>query len=860
MKRLILHVCLPVLSLAASQAPAEDLAFYANIPIRGSISDQTARFIAENSVATAALRTSGPLDDLVRETCGFVSPNNRKVFSEAVRVQGGIVSADGQFSVPAQQTDVPDCLPDEQEVRLVGRLPSRNDTLSMIFERDAEGGFYTTQAQDRSGAAVRNELQLLTLAPQDRSTMLAGFDRSNIVRDPLQSMQGLADSTEDFLRTAGIDPTDRSRLAYEGLVLVQNLERAGVDRNTAESALEQALVAIGSDSPSVVLSDVAAAVDARQQVPQLGEIPLAQSFCRMSPALCGAEASGTRIRLSDVPADVATALNPPSRVRDIDTIYANVPIVSAVPVARSAVVQLRSRPELAEYDPVWSDVSVRLAALPDTTYEEAPPPPDRAPLSLFLNVGNTDTTDPTAGSCSQDAPVGWGGATFQGEFRAAVNDALAAKARLGETANPTEILILDGGFFRFETADFGGVDWARLVDRDSHSDAASLNGMPAPHVEKVVHGTAVTSLALGGPGLMDLSRTAGLAITVRSKPIYRGYRRRGSDSSDLIYTLMQNVSTAILNSNAQIVNLSFGSTDDNDAYLRGIKETLLGRTAPLLVIAAGNLGNNDSDEGKPVTLKRLKPQIWGTKEADAGNGGWNMIVVAAMDSGNTPPDLAWFSNYGEDVVVLGAPGCNVAALRALPEGDYKTDRFNGTSYAAPIVTYTASVLRSVMPRVKQRTPWLRARLLASADLEYRVAQGRILMGRVLNPVDALRVYEDIVTFRGPDGIVRTLRGRIAEIAGRRPSRLNQSFRMNTVCSSGYDESHDMLRFYAKPDDGRSDDHLWYVDLITAQDEYLSQPCDVRGDDPLVLQIGGDRRTFDLSDIKDIKFAIERSES
>ncbi|WP_306752401.1 S8/S53 family peptidase [Paracoccus actinidiae] len=833
---------------------AEEKAFFANIPIRGAISDGTARFIAEHSVTTVALRTNGRLDDLVRETCGFVSPNNLKVFAEVVRTQGGSVDTEGLFSVPAEQTQVPDCLPDEQEVQLVGRLPSRDDTLSEIYERDVLGGFYSTLAQEALGKTKRDAPQLVTLAPPDRGAVLVQFDNGANDGGHGLSVAGLIASIEDFLRNTGIDPTDRSRLAYEGFAVVRRLESAGVDRGTAQVALGQALVAVGSNSSEDVLGDVMAAIEAGQKVPQLNEIPLAQPFCQMSSALCGGEASGARIRLSDLPTDVATELNTRIRVRDIDTIYANVPIVSAAPVARSTKVQLRTRPALVSLSPeddggrAPANISRTPKDLPDATYEEAPPPPDRSRLSLFLNVSDSGAV----GNCSRDAPGAWGSAVFQTDFRAAVSDAMAAKARLGEPANRAEILILDGGFFRFDTADFGGAEWARMVDRNSHSDAASLNGMPPQQMDKVVHGTAVTSLALGGPGLMDLSHAAGLPITVRSKPIYNVRPQRGGSSSDLSYTLLENLALAIRDSNASIVNLSFGSVDDNDADLRDIKETMFNPTAPLLVVAAGNLGNNDSDKGKSVTSKRLKPQIWGTLEADGENGGWNMIVVAALDSGNVPPDRAWFSNYGEDVVVLGAPGCKVAALRATPEGGYETAEFNGTSFAAPIVTFTASMLRSVMPVARQRAPWVRARLLASADLEFGLARGDISMGRVLNPVNALRVYEDIVAFRGPDGAVTTVRGQITEISGGR------SFRMNAVCASGYSDPHDMLRLYAKPDGTEGANRLWYVDLITAQDEFLSQQCDVRGNDSVVLQTDIGTRTIKLSDIEDIKFAIKRS--
>lgn len=851
MTKPIFSLTLFVLAFAASHATAEETAFFANIPIRGAISDDTARFIAENSVTTAALRTSGRLDDLVRENCGFVSSNNRKIFAEAVRAQGGNVDADGYFSVPAEQTAVPDCLPDEQKVRLVGRLPSSKDTLSMIFERDAQGGFYSAREQFRSPPQVWNNPELVALGTRDPSILLAESGSSLKVDGPPSTLTELAAVTEDFLRSAGVDASDRSRLAYEGFVAARSLENSGIEYSRAQAALEQALVAIGSDTPGAVLGDVAAAINTRQQVPQLGEVPLVQSFCRHDPSLCVAEASGTLIRLPNLPADVVTELNPRSRVRDIDTFYANVPIVSATPLARSAKVQLRSRPTLVA-DP-WgtpsTGISQKLQALSDATYEEGPPP-YHSSLSLFQNVGDAGPML----SCSQGAIAAWGDVAFQADFRAAVSDAVAAKERLGEALNLTEILILDGGFFRFDTADFDGVDWARIADKDAHSDLRSLMGMPTKQMENVVHGTAVTSLALGGPGLMNLSSEAGLPITVRSKQIYRSYRQREPGSPDLIHTLIANVAKEIREMRPAVVNLSFGSVDDNDAYIRGIKETLFSATAPLLVVAAGNLGDSNGSKGEPVTIARLKPQIWGTDGADAENGGWNMVVVAALDTGSGAPNLAWFSNYGEDVVVLGAPGCKVTALRATPEGTYEDAQFNGTSFAAPIVTFTASVLHSIMPEKQRGAPWLRARLLASADLEFRLARGEIRMGRVLNPVDALRVFEDIVTFRGPDDIVRTTRGMIKEISGRR------SFRMNAVCDSGYSDPHVMLRLYAKPDGSQRDERRWYVDLITDQDEFKDQPCEVRGSDPLVLQSGDDSIIIPLSDVEDIKFAIERSES
>lgn len=815
--------------LSAPPCNAQSLKPFASVEIRGEISDDVAGFIALHSVPSTSPRTFGRLEDLVRETCGFVSPNNLKVFERSVVDQGGTLDGVGGFAVSGQYTLVPTCLPDERQVRLVGRLPSSDETLSQIFDRDVPGGFYTTLGRDTADARRTVSPEIASGLGIDRAIALeqAGFDMPAVASAAPETPAADSAAITRYLRQAILDPDDRSRVAYEAFAVSMELRGSGVDAAAVGSAVETALRNIGAGDVDLVLEDVDAAIRSGQQVPRLNEIPALQDRCVSSTNLCEAEASGAIVHLDRIPSDVATALNPRNRVRDIDTIYNNVPIVSAAPVAQEAVIPLVADAPA----PTGVAVTAELAN-------------DPSEVALFENV--PDPANGTGGpKCTDGDYANWGTDAFRDQFRQVVEAALAKKVEAEGAPTTTEALVLDGGFFRFESESFGGADWNTVPSFGRHSTGDSLVGMAEDQIKKIVHGTAVTSVVLGGPGLMDLTPSLDLPITVEAQSIYRIETQNGQST----YYLVDNVANAVAHSGAQIVNLSFGTTDDNDARIRDIRDTLLGRDGKLLVVAAGNLGNNNRTiDGTSVRSVGLAPQEWGGED----DAKWNMIVVAGMDPDVDPARLAWFSNFGDDDVFLGAPACHVPILMPTEQATYVESTFNGTSFATPIVSFVAALVRTVSPRERGNAPWVRSRLLSTADIEADVANDKIAWGRVLNPVAAVQVYDDIITLRAPleDGR-QMLTGEIVSIAG------FTTLTKGAFCTQQFNRPHDLLRLFRDPRTPEGAPLVWRIDLMGPQDIMETEPCTPRGSDPLVIVTDHGEETLRIDSIDDIKFGFHR---
>ena len=86
----------------------------------------------------------------------------------------------------------------------------------------------------------------------------------------------------------------------------------------------------------------------------------------------------------------------------------------------------------------------------------------------------------------------------------------------------------------------------------------------------------------------------------------------------------------------------------------------------------------------------------------------SIISVAATDRSD---QIAWFSNYGELSVDLGAPGVEIYSTTA--DSNYSYDEYQGTSMAAPHVAGVLSLMRGLQP------DWsilqIREKLLESVD-------------------------------------------------------------------------------------------------------------------------------------------------
>ena len=130
-----------------------------------------------------------------------------------------------------------------------------------------------------------------------------------------------------------------------------------------------------------------------------------------------------------------------------------------------------------------------------------------------------------------------------------------------------------------------------------------------------------------------------------------------------------------------------------------------------------------------------------------------MIAIAALyRDGATGWKRAPFSDFGTNHVELGAPGC------AVPVVHYERDqeawesvphRENGTSFAAPLVSFTAALISNEKPDLSGSQ--IKNRLLAAADLNPSLAR-EIIDGRSLNVVKAASLVQDV--FRTGSQILR----------------------------------------------------------------------------------------------------------
>ncbi|WP_445152369.1 S8 family serine peptidase [Baekduia sp. Peel2402] len=148
---------------------------------------------------------------------------------------------------------------------------------------------------------------------------------------------------------------------------------------------------------------------------------------------------------------------------------------------------------------------------------------------------------------------------------------------------------------------------------------------------------------------------------------------------------------------ARVVNVSIGAP-----YSEAVHQAIVNHPNTLFVASAGNSGVN-VDQAASYPCEDPAP---------------NVICVAAIDSSDR---LASFSNYGSSGVDLAAPGSAVPST-ALGGG---MGTFNGTSFAAPMVTGIAALAFAAKPsatvaEIKTNILWA---VDGVADLTGKVSTG-----------------------------------------------------------------------------------------------------------------------------------------
>ena len=129
---------------------------------------------------------------------------------------------------------------------------------------------------------------------------------------------------------------------------------------------------------------------------------------------------------------------------------------------------------------------------------------------------------------------------------------------------------------------------------------------------------------------------------------------------------------------ASIINCSWGSSQ-NSYLLKSALDNL--EDANVLVVAASGNGGSDG----------LGIDTDAYSHYPSGYTNSNILSVAAI---NREGNLADFSNYGATTVDIAAPGEAVKTISAINERLWGVD-VSGTSFATPIVTAVASLLKSL---------------------------------------------------------------------------------------------------------------------------------------------------------------------
>jgi subtilisin family serine protease len=152
----------------------------------------------------------------------------------------------------------------------------------------------------------------------------------------------------------------------------------------------------------------------------------------------------------------------------------------------------------------------------------------------------------------------------------------------------------------------------------------------------------------------------------------------------------KDVANAIMyavNNGAEVINMSFGKGYSPEKYLVDKAVKFAAKHDVLLVLGAGNDGENvDENPSFPNDTYAKKP-LFGPKHAP------NFLSVGALAPEGGEGSIAEFSNYGKAGVDVFAPG--VYIYSTTPDSSY--DYASGTSMAAPVVAGVAALIRSRYP-------------------------------------------------------------------------------------------------------------------------------------------------------------------
>jgi len=234
------------------------------------------------------------------------------------------------------------------------------------------------------------------------------------------------------------------------------------------------------------------------------------------------------------------------------------------------------------------------------------------------------------------------------------------------------------------------------IDNDGNGYIDDINGWdfinstpdPRPKldygydIEAVNHGTFVAGVVAA---LSNNQYVDGVAPKVKIMPLLVLNSYGYGDP----YPVAEAINYAIDNG-ADIINLSFGGVFHSQALKSAILRAY--EAGVVVVAAAGNAseGSDGIDFAETPVYPICYDQEW---EKNA------IIGVAALDENDKKAD---FSNYGKGCIDISAPGVNFSGLlyqdnKKADFLNYTADEWQGTSFAAALVSGAAALIKSAQP-------------------------------------------------------------------------------------------------------------------------------------------------------------------
>ncbi len=265
----------------------------------------------------------------------------------------------------------------------------------------------------------------------------------------------------------------------------------------------------------------------------------------------------------------------------------------------------------------------------------------------------------------------------------------------------------------------------------------------------LVHTEAVLGAALGGYYGYLFNSSFGI-VEPRVHSIFDDVPVSGSQELRIFtddHKIAAGISRATQLPASFIVNISAATNGDPLGVIENALEDATEKN-DLIVAAAGNFGTNYLQEGSSQY-----PANYGSSEEYPliVVGGYKYVFSDADERGK--PRLAIWdsSNHGGHVHIL-APACDVQtiAFQTDEHSDlFQLEHVNGTSLAAPSVTYAAALVQHLLSHavpldnLTDLTGTTKNRILASSDL-YPEFSEHVQDGRVLNLAKAVNLFSDLV--------------------------------------------------------------------------------------------------------------------